>query len=156
MSETRKHVVSFAEFKQVIEKLQHQPAWRSRAGNETGSIFTLQFGLLSSTDETQGEFSLMVWCAWRIVKAEHIICTWHEDAGTNLAPALQTLESSTVASATFTAWGDLTIDFSNGYSLHIWNDAPFKDFDSWSIGYSGLGYYSVATRNTFFYEPDVD
>ena len=54
-----------------------------------------------------------------------------------------------------TEWGDLILNFLNGYSLHIWNDAPFKDNDSWFVGYSGLGYYSVASRNTFFWEPEV-
>lgn len=156
MSESTKRIASLAEFKQVIEKLKNQPAWRSRAGNGTGSIFTLQFGPVSSIDETQGEFSLMVFCAWRIVTAERIICTWHEDADTSLAPALHALENSAVASAAFTAWGDLTIDFSNGYSLHIWNDAPFRDDDSWNISCAGLGNYSVETRNAFFHQPEVD
>lgn len=95
----------------------------------------------------------MVFCAWRIVTAERVICTWHEDASIRLAPALQTLENSMVASAALTAWGDLTIDFSNGYSLHIWNDAPFKDSDSWSIICEGLGNYWVDPRNTFMHEP---
>jgi hypothetical protein len=153
MSETTKRIVSFAEFREVIEKLKNQPVWRSRAGSGTGSIFTLQFGPASARDEKRGEFSLMVFCAWRIVQAEHVICTWHEDADTSLAPALQKLENSTVASTAFTAWGDLTIDFSNGYSLHVWNDAPFKDSDSWFIICEGLGNYWVDPRNTFIHEP---
>ncbi|UOQ70767.1 hypothetical protein [Hymenobacter cellulosilyticus] len=69
---------------------------------------------------------------------------------------MKKLEGVLVTSAVLTEWGDLTVGFANGSSLHIWNDAPFKDDDSWFIGYSGLGYYSVATRNTFFYEPEVD
>lgn len=73
----------------------------------------------------------------------------------SLAPALKVLEGTSVTNAALTEWGDLVVDFSNGYSLHIWNDAPFEDNDSWFIGYSGLGYYSVSTRNAFFYEPEV-
>ncbi len=97
----------------------------------------------------------MVYCAWRIVEAGHIICTWHEDADVGISPALKTLEGTPVTNAILTEWGDLTVDFLNGRSLHIWNDAPFKDDDSWFVGYSGLGYYSVTARNAFFYEPEV-
>ena len=98
----------------------------------------------------------MVFCAWRIVEGGSVLCTWHEDADTSLAPALKVLEGILITSAVLTEWGDLTINFLNGYSLHIWNDAPFEDSDSWNVGYSGLGYYSVATHNAFFYEPRVD
>ena len=155
MSESTKRSASFSEFEQVIKQLPGQQAWRTRAGSGTGSIFTMYFKSPIESDKPQSEVSLMVFCAWRIVTAEHIICTWHEDADTSLAPALRTLENSPVASAAFTAWGDLIIDFSNGYSLHIWNDAPFKDGDSWNIICAGLGNYSVETRNAFFHEPEV-
>ncbi|MGY3087295.1 hypothetical protein ACVWYF_000321 [Hymenobacter sp. UYAg731] len=150
-----KRSASFSEFEQVIQEMPGQQAWRIRAVSGTGSIFTMEFKPTSKTDELQREFSLMVYCAWRIVKAGHIICTWHEDADANIVPALKTLEGTSVTKAILTEWGDLTVDFSNGHSLHSWNDAPFKDGDSWFIGYSGLGYYSVTTRNAFFYEPEV-
>lgn len=54
MSEITKRVASFAELREVIGKLKNQPVWRSRAGSGTGSIFTLQFGPVSSTDEKWG------------------------------------------------------------------------------------------------------
>ena len=146
---------SFSEFEQVIQEMPGQQAWRIRAGSGTGSIFTMEFKPPSKTDGPQREFSLMVYCAWRIVKDGHVICTWHEDADANLAPALKKLESNSVTKAFLTEWGDLIVDFLNGHSLHIWNDAPFKDGDSWFIGCSGLGYFSVTTRNAFFYEPEV-
>ncbi|MET4104928.1 hypothetical protein ABIB60_000256 [Hymenobacter sp. UYP22] len=41
MPETNKRVASFAEFREIIEKLKNQPVWHSRAGSGTGSIFTL-------------------------------------------------------------------------------------------------------------------
>ncbi|GAA4022969.1 hypothetical protein GCM10022409_03490 [Hymenobacter glaciei] len=147
-----KRSVSFFEFEQVTQELSGQQVWRSRAGSGTGSIFTMEFRPTLKTDKPQSEFSLMVYCAWRIVEAGRIICTWHEDADNNIAPALKTLEGTPVTKAILTEWGDLTIDFLNGRSLHVWNDAPFKDGDSWFVGYSGLGYYSVSTRNAFFYE----
>lgn len=150
-----KRSASYSEFEQVILEMPGQQAWRIQAGSGTGSIFTMEFKPTLKTDEPQSDFSLMVYCAWRIVKSGRIVCTWHEDADANIVPALKTLEGTPVTKAILTEWGDLTVDFLNGHSLHIWNDAPFKDGDNWFVGYSGLGYYSVTTRNAFFYEPEV-
>jgi hypothetical protein len=150
-----KRSATFSEFEHVLQELPGQQAWRSRAGSGTGSIFTMDFKPALKTEKSQGEFCLMVYCAWRIVEAGRIICTWHEDADASLGPALKALESMPVTKATLTDWGDLTVDFSNGHSLQIWNDAPSEDGDSWFVGYSGFGYYSVTTRNAFFYEPEV-
>jgi hypothetical protein len=49
--------VEFSEIERIIQLMQGQLAWRSRAGSGTGSIFTLQFGPVVATNETQGEFS---------------------------------------------------------------------------------------------------
>ena len=144
--------VEFSEVEQIIQLMQGQPAWRSRAGSGTGSIFTLQFGSVVATDETQGEFSLMVYCAWRIIEGDAIICTWHNDADSVLAPALKALEGAQVTKATLSEWGDLAIYFNTGCALQIWNDRPFEDSDSWDVGYQGAGYYSMGLGRGFCYE----
>lgn len=144
--------VTFDEVEQVINLLQDQSAWQSRAGSGTGSIFTLQFGPALSVDKNQGEFSLMVYCAWRIVEGNNILCTWHGDSDSVLAPALKNLEGLQVIKATLSEWGDLTIDFNGELSLQIWNDAPFADSDSWFIGYQGIGYYCIEADKGFLYE----
>jgi hypothetical protein len=145
--------VEFNEVEQIIQLMKGQLAWRSRAGSSAGSIFTLQFGTALATDETRGEFDLMVYCAWRITEEDAIICTWHNDSDAVLAPALKTLEGTPVTKATLTAWGDLTICFDTGRVLQIWNDKPFEDSDSWDIGYQGHGFYSIGTDNEFCYSP---
>lgn len=94
----------------------------------------------------------MVYCAWRITEGNSIICTWHNDADSVLAPAMKALEGTQVTNATLTTWGDLIIHFDTGYALQIWNDRPFKDSDSWDIGYQGNGYYSIGTGKGFHYE----
>ncbi|HEX8427449.1 DUF6188 family protein [Hymenobacter sp.] len=144
--------VEFNEVEQIIQLIQGQLVWRSRAGSGTGSIFTLQFGPALPTDETQGEFSLMVCCAWRIIEGDAIICTWHNDSELILEPALKALEGTQVTKATLSEWGDLAIRFDTGRALQIWNDAPFSDSESWSIGYQGAGYYWVEPNNGFMYE----
>ncbi|MBO2011018.1 hypothetical protein [Hymenobacter negativus] len=150
----KNRLASFEEFAQVIAQLPGHSAWRSEAGPSTGSIFTFQFGLPSDDDDQEGEFSLMVYCAWRIVEAGRIVCSWHEDSKTVLAPALQQLLlSGEVTDASLSPFGDFTIQFANDRSLQIWNDAPFEEgSECWSVGYQGRGYYAVESRNRFVYE----
>ncbi|MDF7811394.1 hypothetical protein [Hymenobacter sp. YC55] len=148
----KQRLVKFNEIEQIIQLIQGQLAWRSRAGSGTGSIFTLQFGSALSTNETQGKFSLMVYCAWRIVERDAIICTGHNDADSVLAPALKALEDTQVTKVTLSEWGDLAIYFDTGRALQIWNDAPFLDSESWSINYQGTAYYWVEAGNRFMYE----
>lgn len=148
-----KHPITFEEFAQVMVRMSGCRAWRSAAGAGTGSIFTLQLGLPLEHDDQEGEFSLMVYCAWRIVKAGQVLCTWHEDSSTVLAPALQTLwDCGEVTGATLSEWGDLTIQFQNGQQLQVWNDAPFTQGECWSVGYQGRGYYVVEAPSQFVYE----
>ncbi|UOG77034.1 hypothetical protein MTX78_10620 [Hymenobacter tibetensis] len=144
--------VEFNEVEQIIQLMNGQLAWRSRAGSGTGSIFTLQFGPALATDETRGEFDLMVYCAWRIIEGNAIICTWHNDSDSILAPALIAFEGTQVTNATLTTWGDLIIHFDTGRALQIWNDKPFENSDSWNIGYQGKGYYSIGVGEGFCYE----
>ena len=146
--------ITFEEFAQVVARIRGKVVWRSRAGSGTGSIFTLQFGLPTTADSQWGELCLMVYCAWRIVEANLILCSWHEDSDAALAPALQQLENAEVTSVVPTPWGDLTINFTNGRSLQIWNDTPFEeDSTCWWIGAEGHGSYGVENRNKFRFEP---
>jgi hypothetical protein len=146
--------VSFETVAKVIAQLPGHEAWRSEAGAGTDSIFTLQLGPPLADDDQEGEFSFMVYCAWRIVEADRIICSWHEDSKTVLAPALQQLwHSGEVTEASLSTLGDLTIQFASGLSLQIWNDAPFEEGSEWWwMGYQGRGYYGVESRNQFVYE----
>ncbi|TGD80446.1 hypothetical protein [Hymenobacter wooponensis] len=143
---------TFSEVEQIVKLLEHQQAWRSRAGSGTGSIFTLQFGPALFNDHTQGEFSLMVYCAWRIVEGSTTICTWREDAESILAPMLKDLEGAHVSKANLSEWGDLTIDFNIGHSLQIWSEAHSEYPENWSIGYQGSGHYSMEIGKGFIYE----
>ncbi len=149
-----KRVVSFAAFEQIVKQLQGQLAWRGKAGSGTGSIFTLQFGPALANDEKRGEFSLMISCAWRIVEAGSILCTWHEDSDEVLAPTLKNLEGMQVAEVVLSELGDLSIYFTTGRILQIWNDAPYTEGDSWFVCYQGAGCYAVEIRNKFTYEPE--
>ncbi|KAA9339767.1 hypothetical protein F0P96_03890 [Hymenobacter busanensis] len=125
-------------------------AWRSRAGSGTGSIFTMEFGPPLPDNARQGEFSLMVYCAWRIGAAGNILTSWHDDSESCLAPGLAALEGAKVRHVELSGWKDLTIQFDNGQELHLFVDfSPQHDFDtSWFIIQHGKFCYSVNTDNT--------
>ncbi|GAB3636338.1 hypothetical protein GCM10027422_19280 [Hymenobacter arcticus] len=134
-----------ADLHQLLLQLIGKKAWRSRAGEGTGSIFTLEFGAALPDDATQGELSLMVYCAWRVTEQDKILLSWQDDSAQVIAPGLAALMGLSVADITLSAWRDLTISFTNGRNLQIMNDfSPHKDFDtSWFISYGSKGYHVV-------------
>jgi hypothetical protein len=140
--------------RQVLKQLVGKTAWRSKASSSTGSIFTLQFGTMLPGDKTQGEFSLMVYCAWRIVEADQILLSWHDDSDKVLSPGLGGLQEQTVTDIELSKWNDLTLYFTRGQALQIVNDfSPFHAFDdSWNINYNGQYYYSINPGNMINYE----
>ncbi|RAK69968.1 hypothetical protein [Hymenobacter edaphi] len=123
----------------LISQLIGTQPWRSRAGSGTGSIFTLQFGEPLPANPREGAFSLMVFCAWHIVREEQIRLSWHDDPDQVLAPGLAALEGHTVTGAELSSWYDLVMRLSNGQELHILNDfSPRRAFDEcWSIIHNG-------------------
>ncbi|MCC3157103.1 hypothetical protein LJ737_07625 [Hymenobacter sp. 15J16-1T3B] len=139
----------------LIAQLVGTQPWRSRAGNGTGSIFTMEFGEPLPTDATQGAFSLMVYCAWRIVRGDEVLLSWHDDSDAVLAPGLAALEGLPVTAVELSAWRDLTVRFADGRALHILNDfSPHQDFDcNWFVIHQGRQAYGVQPDNTIVLEP---
>ncbi|MCB2410058.1 hypothetical protein [Hymenobacter lucidus] len=132
-------------------------AWRSRAGSGTGSIFTLEFGPPLPGNAIQGEFSLMVYCAWRVVAlGSGLLFSWHDDPDEVLAPGLATLEGLVVTSVDVSEWHDLKLGFADGRQLQVMNDlSPLRDWDtSWFITYQGETHYCVNTDNSITREID--
>ncbi|WP_125916958.1 hypothetical protein [Hymenobacter coccineus] len=140
--------------RELLNQLVGKPAWRSRAGNGTGSIFTLQFGPELPNNKTQGEFSLMVYCAWRVVKGNQILLSWHDDSDEILAPGLAMFHEAVVTAIKLSQWNDLIFHFSNGQEIQIINDfSPFNDFDeSWSVIHNGRVAYAVRPDNDIDYK----
>ncbi|WP_375416161.1 hypothetical protein [uncultured Hymenobacter sp.] len=137
--------ITNADLRELVAQMIGATAWRSRAGSGTGSIFTLEFGLALPANDKQGEFSLMVYCAWRIVMGSKLLCSWHDDSDEVLAPGLAALEGLAVAQTSLSEWNDLSVRFATGHELHIMNDcSPFRDFDScWDVIYKGQTNYCV-------------
>ncbi|WP_162549754.1 hypothetical protein [Hymenobacter nivis] len=143
--------------RELLNQLVGKTAWRSRAGSGTGSIFTLQFGSELLGDKTQGEFSLMVYCAWRIVKGNQILLSWHDDSDAALVPGLAILHEVQVVGIELSRWNDFAIRFANGLELQIINDLSLlRDFDSsWFIIHKGAVHYSVTPNNLILVESAI-
>ena len=142
--------IAHDELHELLKQLVGKTAWRGMAGSGTGSIFTLQFGAVLPGDKPWGEFSLMVYCAWRIVAANQILLSWHDDSDSVLAPGLAALHELLVTAVELSPWNDLTLRFANGQELQIINDfSPFSTFDtSWFIIHNNQVVYSVNPANS--------
>ena len=141
----RPRETSFPEIADAVQLLHGQLVQHSEVDDPRSHIFTLHFG--------PNPASLTVHCAWRIVEAENIRCSWQEAMDEYTEPALQALLGQQVVEATVSAFGDLTLRFAAGRALHIWNDAPYEEGDSWVLQQPGRGEFAVACRNWFTCKP---
>ena len=92
-----------------------------KAGAGTGSIFTLH--LRSATGPV---CYLMVYCAWKLLRAGLVACTWQapEDY---LAAALLAHEGETVVSARVASGGDVELMLNAGAQLKLFVDSYAQD-----------------------------
>ncbi|MGI4872865.1 MAG: hypothetical protein ACRYFX_17030 [Janthinobacterium lividum] len=139
---------------QAVQRLQGQFVLQSAVEDPTSHIFTLWFGLTLAADQLVETGALNVHCAWRTEEAGKILCAWQQSIDRYTEPALQTLVGLQVATVTPSEYGDLHLSFTSGRTLHIWNDIPYEEGDSWLLGFPGQGEYAVASPNEFTYCPD--
>ena len=88
-----------------------------KAGPGTGSIFTLH--LRPAAGEVR---YLMVYCAWKLLRAGRVACTW-QDPEAALAAALSAHEGETVASARVSSGGDVELTLQSGAQLKLFVDS---------------------------------
>jgi len=96
-----------------------------------------------------GELSLMISCAWRLNDGQQIVCTWHDDPDSALAPCLALLHDANVVGVTLSKWGDLQLRFSNAMVLDVFADLSVRQIgdDNWFVSV-GRDYYSWKTDYT--------
>jgi len=92
----------------------------------------------------------MGYCAWQIVDAKQVLCSWRDDSDEVIAPGLAALEGHVVSEITLSAWNDLTFRFADGRELQIINDfSPHEDYDtSWFITHNENTYYGITPDNS--------
>ena len=130
-------------FKESLAKIQGVACWSVVAGKGTGSVINIGFGgkikrdkpLLNRTlgeeeRHFEAEYSLLVYCAWRLSHNGSVQCSWRDDNGHDgpMLKGLSLLKSSKLTAAQFEADSfDLTFMFENGLRLDIFCDHSDPD-----------------------------
>jgi hypothetical protein len=98
----------------------------TKAGAGTGSVFNLHL-----RPPTGAVCYLMVFCAWKLLRAGAIACTW-QDAEEELAAALSAHQGETLVGARVESGGDLVLTLATGAELKLFADgrAPDESSDS--------------------------
>ena len=121
----------------VVSFLKDQKCWGVLAGSGTGSVFRLLFGDKikrktpltnmsqdSKVREYDASISLFVECSWRLAADDCLICSCRS-INKNDGPmvlGLKKLVGQVINSCVLTPTLDLTLGFTNGYILTIFND----------------------------------
>lgn len=127
-----------SDFRGQLAKLRHKPCWNVVAGPGTGSHVALDFGRrvprrrplrnpCLSTDQQmyQGEYSLLVTCAWRLQGRKRVICSStssNHEAGP-MQTALKRLIGTRVHGISLHGPAlDMKISFDGGLALLVFCD----------------------------------
>lgn len=112
-----------------------------KAGPGTGSIFTLHLHPAAGAVRY-----LMVYCAWKLLQAGRVACTW-QDPEAVLAAALSTHEGETVASVRVSSGGDVELTLQSGAELKLFVDSVVQDMPL--DEYSSCDYFVQGAEGTF-------
>ncbi|WBO86722.1 hypothetical protein [Hymenobacter yonginensis] len=115
------HLISESVFAAAVEQLIGTTIQTTHAGPGTGSIFTMNLRA-----PTREEHHLMVFCAWKLLRAGTITCTWR-DAEEDLAAALAAHQRETLAGARVESGGDLVLTLASGAELKLFADGRVPD-----------------------------
>jgi hypothetical protein len=138
----------------LMNELVGKPVLKVNAGGSTGSIFSLDFGNQLIKVEKgghtffEGEYVLMVYCAWRLddLKLHEPMTGWHENSDLNgvMTFRLKTLLNDVVENVSLKSFFDCEIFFKSGKRLTVFCDlTPYVDADTNWFFRSGGKYYSV-------------
>lgn len=128
-----------------IDVLKGKSCWSIVAGEGTGSVVTIGFGdkrkkskplknpnLTEEQRNFDSEIEIMVYCAWRVLSSDSIICSWRDsnELDGEMLKGLQLLKDKKVIEAKLmeTTY-DLDIIFENGIRFQLFCDQT-NDYDS--------------------------
>ena len=83
--------------------------------------------------ENRGERELIVWTGWRLTRDCHYVCTSSD--GRRRGRSLRQIEGSHIVEASMGDLGDLTLRFSGGWRLDVFNNrsATHDDTMNWEL-----------------------
>jgi hypothetical protein len=129
-----KRIITTSEFSDKLHHLIGKSIWATLAGGCAGTVVSIYFGakllrnrmcdnpMLSEEERRyEGEYTLMLYCPWRIVHGkDQIICgSGDADAeGMLITDNLDFVHDSPVEDVEVNSYLDLTISFRNGAQIH--------------------------------------
>ena len=148
------------EFATVLGAIGGSRCWGVAAGPTTGSVLNLHMGrqiprqqpipnphLPEALRLYDGEFGLLVECAWRIETDDRIACSWlesEEDVGIrDTAISLMTDQAVLSVNAQL-PFMDLVVRFSNAHTLKLFCDQTEPDSDNYVIFTTRYSYIVTA------------
>jgi hypothetical protein len=122
-----------------------------KAGPGTGSVFNLY--LRTAAGEVH---YLMVFCAWKLLRAGQVTCTW-QDAEVYLATALVAHKGEQVVSARVASGGDVELRLNSGVELKLFVDGsaqapPLDEYSSCDYFAQGAEGIFACIRGGFYQE----
>lgn len=137
-------------FKFSIEKLAGKKVWDFRLGESTGSIISFECGEEIECEnggneerKSEGKYSFMIYCSWKISNADKIITSWKDDI-VLLKEGVLKLENLTISSIFIKESFDMLIEFEKGYRLQVFCDEGINsDFDCNWFFRDSRKYYSI-------------
>ena len=138
----------------ILNGMVNKRVLKVNAGGFTGSVFSLDIGSeLMRKDKGgqtffEGEWVIMVYCAWRLVDTitQKPITGWHEDSDLNgsMTLGLKSLLDDVIEEVLLTSFRDIVIIFKSKKVLSVFCDLTTTvDSDTnWFFGAQGK-YYSI-------------
>jgi len=166
------NVMTHSKFNIQLKKLIGKPLWATVAGVGTGSILGLKFGkkikkarpsnnphLSRSARYYDGEFGMMVYCAWRVEKDSNIVCGSMDsnESGGLMVEGIKVLHNKRVRAIHIGKIPDLCIDFDGGLKLRLFCDTGTRGKKSDDVWYFIImrlekTVYSASQNGKFYQE----
>lgn len=114
----------------ALNNIVGQKVLKINLGENTGSIINLEFGeelkivKKGKYEFWEGEFSLMIYCAWRLSKLESVLTSWQESNSIDgvMVRGLDGLKLKRVLSVEISNFYDLFVRFEDDIELHVFTD----------------------------------
>lgn len=140
--------IDYSEFCKSIDGICQGIITKTRAGEGTGSIFSLT--ILNKEKIT---YNIMVYCSWKMLFNGIVICTWKDKEG-HISNSLEDIVGSTIKSFYLNASGDISLYLSQGVDLIIFSDC-YSNYDAETESdyfIESSSHVFTCIRNSFFIE----
>lgn len=143
--------ISYIGLQKLLRHLSGLKIWDVRASDITGSIFSFEIGAVNEVvnnpdRSSEGEFSFMVYCSWRLEDKNYIITTWR-DSSEQLIESLRNINEDHIDNINLSPKLDIEFSFVSGKKLIVFCDFSNSSNSStnWFLR-RGMRYYSANNK----------